>query len=361
MSEILLGGLLAQEAANIFPNARLSEVEASDVCLEEDLFGMPILERKAGANAVLLRASRLSSADLARLENIQNAYGLSASEISVEWGGQAKSIVALHSIQSGAPLSPEARDILHAVLDAPNAKIAKASVIGGGYRAAAYELASGEHRDLAYTHQGAEQDFATIDIEPLQTGFYKFERFRYQHKRFDGALSNLVTREVLTSGDAVVVLPYDPVLDQIVLIEQMRPAALARRSFDAWGLEAVAGVIGIGEAPQYTVERELEEEAGLRLQGLFPLAPCYQSPGTVSQMMYLYIAGVDLSGYQPGIFGLAEEDEDIRSLLLSREAGIELLKTGEANNAPLQILLYALALRREEIAQDLLAARFIPE
>lgn len=173
--------------------------------------------------------------------------------------------------------------------------------------------------------------------------------------RFDGELSESIAREVLVTGDAAVVLPYDPIRDEVVLIEQMRPAALSRHSLDAWGLEAVAGLIGIGENPEETAMREIEEEAGLTPKGLYPIAPCYQSPGCVSQMMYLYIAHVDLSEYRAGHFGLPDEHEDIRSHVLSREKAVALLKTGEANNAPLQILLYALALDHAEIRKTLLA------
>ena len=39
-----------------------------------------------------------------------------------------------------------------------------------------------------------------------------------RHKRFDGANSAVMLRSVLRAADAVTVLPYDPVLDQVVLI-----------------------------------------------------------------------------------------------------------------------------------------------
>ncbi len=361
MSEILLGGLMAEIAAQIFPEAKFTHVHAEDVECLEDRFGMPVLAAKPGTGAQLLRISRLNAADLERLENLQNAYRLARFEIVARWEDQSKAIAILSSNEEPASRIFDAEAILVAVANAQDKKTAKAAIIGGEYRAAAMELASHEIRDLRYTHPGQKSDIPELSIETLSTGFYQFERFRYKHKRFDGQMARETVREMLTSGDAVIVLPYDPVLDKIVLIEQMRPAALARRSFDAWGLEAVAGVIGLNEKPEETAERELEEEAGLALKSLYPLAPCYQSPGTVSQMMYPFIASVDLTDYEPGIFGLAEEEEDIRSLVLTREEGVDLLRTGEANNAPLQILLYALALSHEKIVQHLLAGQGNPE
>ncbi len=349
MTDILLSGLLARQAGALFPDAKMEWVDAPDLRLAEDGFGMSVVTREPNQLVKLLRVSRLDDADLVRLARIETAYQLSRNNIAFVKDGENRTISMPISIGETAPVSHEAEAVLNAVADAQSDGLARAIVIGAGYRLAAFDLAKKDVRGMEYTHAGSPSDFVELQREPLYTGFYNFERFRYRHKRFDGSTSELTVRDMLVSGDAVVVLPYDPVRDEVVLIEQMRPAALSRGIYDAWELEAVAGVIGQGEAPEYTAARELEEEAGLAAGALYPIAPCYQSPGSVSQFMYLYIAKVDLSEYQAGIFGLDDEHEDIRTHVLSREAAIGLLKTGEANNAPLQILLYALALELEEI------------
>ena len=78
-------------------------------------------------------------------------------------------------------------------------------------------------------------------------GYFKLDIYRLKHRLFEGGWSGEMTREVFRRGHAVSVLPYDPVLDQVVLIEQFRPGAYAALDsgwFDAdaspWLIECVA-------------------------------------------------------------------------------------------------------------------------
>ncbi len=356
MTEILLAGLLSDWARTQFQNATFAAVLAPQVSISEDGLGMPVLLASEG-NAELLCVSELSQEERASLERVASAYALESKEVKVVEGDRMVAYRALGSSHAPALRDDRAIEILEGVLAAKTEHLARAIVIGAGYRLAAYALAHEDDRDRKHTHIGRAADLPELDIHPLEMGFYEMVRMRYRHKRFDGEISAPLDRDVLVSGDAAIALPYDPLLDQVVLIEQLRPAALARRSLDAWGLEAVAGLISQGETAQYTAARELEEEAGLEAIGFWPVSPSYQSPGTLSQFMYPFVVGVDLTHYEEGNFGLPSEGEDIRTHILAREQAIAFLKTGEANNAPLQILLYELALNCREISAHLLAER----
>ena len=57
--------------------------------------------------------------------------------------------------------------------------------------------------------------------ETLQ-GFFSVEEYDLSYKKFDGSHSEVVTRGALISSDAVIVLPYDPVSDRVLLVEQFR-------------------------------------------------------------------------------------------------------------------------------------------
>ena len=54
-----------------------------------------------------------------------------------------------------------------------------------------------------------------------------------------------MTREVFERGNAAAVLPYDPVLDAVVMIEQFRVGALAAGR-SPWLIEIVAGIVEEG-------------------------------------------------------------------------------------------------------------------
>lgn len=175
--------------------------------------------------------------------------------------------------------------------------------------------------------------------------FFAVEEYDLSYPRFDGADSVVVNRAAFVSGDAVTVLPYDPPRDRVLLVEQFRAGPFARGDRRPWSLEAVAGRIDPGETPEDAARREAEEEAGLTLGALLPVAGYYSSPGAKTEFLYSFVALADLPDGAAGVFGLAEEAEDIRGHLLGFEALMALVASGEVNNGPL--ILTALWLERE--------------
>ncbi|WP_137110775.1 NUDIX domain-containing protein [Rhodobacter sp. SY28-1] len=181
--------------------------------------------------------------------------------------------------------------------------------------------------------------------DPAHAGFFAVNRHQLRHRRFDGGMSDLLTREVFVVGDAVTVLPYDPVRDRVLLIEQFRMGPFGRGDPLPWQLEAIAGRIDPGESPEDAARREAVEEAGLVLGRLEKVAEYYPTPGAVAEFLYSYVALCDLPDGVAGVFGAAEEGEDIKGHLLSFGRLVEVMASGEIGNAPL--LLTVLWLQRE--------------
>ena len=181
--------------------------------------------------------------------------------------------------------------------------------------------------------------------DPAHAGFFAVNVHRLRHRRFDGGQSDLLTREVFVVGDAVTVLPYDPVRDRVLLIEQFRMGPFGRGDPLPWQLEAIAGRIDPGETPADAARREAVEEAGLVLGRLEKVAEYYPTPGAVAEYLYSYVALCDLPDGVAGVHGAAEEAEDIKGHLLSFDRLVEVMATGEIGNAPL--LLSVLWLQRE--------------
>lgn len=196
-------------------------------------------------------------------------------------------------------------------------------------------------------------DAVTLDkTERLHNGFFAADALTYRHRRFDGATSNPLRREVFINGDAVCVLPWDPTTDKVLLIEQVRAGLVARGDPNPWNLEAIAGMQDQPESAEATARREAQEEAGLPLGRLVKVAEYYPSPGILTEFVTSFIAEADLSSHAEGIHGLASEDEDIRTLILPRSTAMEALQTGEIRNAPLIIALLALERMREQFLAD---------
>ena len=150
-------------------------------------------------------------------------------------------------------------------------------------------------------------------------GYFSLETLTLRHRLFEGGWSAPMRRELFQRGDAVGVLPWDPVKDELVLIEQFRVGAL-RDGHSPWMLELVAGIVEAGESDSEVVHREAEEEAGCRLGRLEPIATFYPSAGACSEQIRLFVGEVTQS--QPGtVQGLESEHEDILVHQLPRESG----------------------------------------
>ncbi|RDE24080.1 ADP-ribose diphosphatase [Motiliproteus coralliicola] len=196
--------------------------------------------------------------------------------------------------------------------------------------------------------------FSTEDIELLQTervydGFFKLDRVQLRHRLFDGGWSDPLTRELFVRDDAVCLLPYDPVRDQVLLIEQFRVGALQDPS-SPWLLELVAGIVEPGETVEQVALREAEEEAGLSVQRLEPICCYHVSPGGSQEQIHLLCGQID-SRDQGGIFGLAHEGEDIRALVVSRKEAFAAVTEGRINNAATLIALQWLQMNHQRLQQ----------
>jgi ADP-ribose pyrophosphatase len=184
--------------------------------------------------------------------------------------------------------------------------------------------------------------------ETLFQGYYRVDRFHLSHERFEGGTVGPFTREVLERGHAVAVLPYDPLTDHVLLIEQFRPGPVAASDPEAWQIEIIAGIIDAGEAPEQVALRESQEEANCTLDELAQIAECYLSPGCNSEYCTLYVGrtNLDLAG---GVHGLSAEHEDIRTHILHLDEAMDWLALGKIRTAPAIMALQWLALHRDEL------------
>ena len=175
--------------------------------------------------------------------------------------------------------------------------------------------------------------------------YFSVEEYDLRFRRFDGAMSPEIDRAAFVSGDAVTVLPYDPVRDRVLLIEQFRMGPFARGDSQPWMLEPIAGRIDPGETPEHAARREAVEEAGLVLGDLIRVAGYYPSPAAKTEFLYSYVALCDLPDDAAGVFGAEVEAEDIRGHLMGFDAFMALVASGEVAVGPL--LITAFWLQRE--------------
>lgn len=193
-----------------------------------------------------------------------------------------------------------------------------------------------------------QNDYEIIKRDVVYQGFFRLVCNHLRFRLYDGGWSNVVMREVLERNPAAAVLPYDPVHDRVILIEQFRPGALANPD-SPWLKEIIAGIID-HEDPEQLVLREAQEEAGCEILDLYPICEYFVSPGGSNEQMFVYCGRVDAT-QADGIYGLVAENENIRTITLSTEDAFTQLQQGKIKTSPAIIALQWLQLNRGWLKQ----------
>ncbi|KUQ53973.1 ADP-ribose diphosphatase [Enterobacter bugandensis] len=196
----------------------------------------------------------------------------------------------------------------------------------------------------------AKNDVEIIARETLYSGFFSMDLYRFRHRLFNGEMSGEIRREIFERGHAAVLLPFDPVRDEVVLVEQIRIAAYDT-SESPWLLEMVAGMIEEGESVEDVARREALEEAGLVVGRTKPVLSYLASPGGTSERLSIMVGEVDATTAE-GIHGLADENEDIRVHVMSREQAYQWVEEGKIDNAASVIALQWLQLHYQTLRNE---------
>lgn len=320
----------------------------------------PVLVEQPGARAEGIVVRDIGLAEIARLDHYEGGFAFDTVEMTVEttvpevarvyrprpgqWQAGALWSLADWQARWGDVVTETAHDVmaLHGTMpaDAVLARYPQMLV-----RGASRLRARGDAAPTALRLAAQPDDVRVLSRRTPYARFFAVEEYDLTHRRFEGGQCKPILRAAFIACDAVTVLPYDPVRDRVLLVEQFRTGALARGDRQCWQLEAVAGRVDADETPEATARREAVEEAGLTLGDLLPVAQYYTSIGAVSEYLYSFVAPCDLPDGLAGTHGIEEEGEDIRTHVIAFDRLMELVASGEISNAPL--IITALWLQRE--------------
>lgn len=195
------------------------------------------------------------------------------------------------------------------------------------------------------------KDVFNLTKRILYKGFFSLLEYRFQYRKFDGSISEVVSREILERGHAVVLLAYDDKRDEVVLIEQIRIAAIETED-SPWMLELIAGMMDHeNESIEEVAKREALEEAGIVVGQCKPIISYLASPGGLTEKLHVLVGQVDASTAK-GVHGLAEENEDIKVHVVSREQAYKWVEEGVINNAASIIALQWLQLNHSTLRNE---------
>lgn len=324
----------------------------------------PLILPEPGADAVGLLADGLDAEDVARLDYYERVFGYDLRWVDLLIAGQVRSVqmfwppetsyqpgpffdLADWALSWGAINCRAAREVMgYRALKTPE----QVGQIYGNLhaRAASFVAAQAEAPILGPSGK-SRSDVTTTNLRRPYANFFAMEERDLRFTRFDGAESPEIERAAFLGTDAALVLPYDPVRDRVLLVEQFRMGPFARGDHGPWQLEPIAGRVDPGETPADCARREAIEEAGLELTALEPVHQGYPSPGSVTEFYHVFLGLTDLPDGAAGIGGVAGEAEDIKGHLFSFDAAMAMLDRGEIRVTPLALCLLWLARNRDRL------------
>lgn len=189
-----------------------------------------------------------------------------------------------------------------------------------------------------------EKDYEIIKREVMHSGIFCYVNYHLRHRLFKGGWTPIIHRELVERTCAAGILPYDPILDRVVLISQFRPGAM--KTDTPWLIEIVAGVIDTKEKPAEVAVREAQEEAGCKVQELYSIVDYFVSPGGSNEYIHIYCGRIDSKTIE-GVHGLENEHEDIYAFSLPVEEAFKLVRQGKIKTSPAIIALQWLQINRQ--------------
>jgi nudix-type nucleoside diphosphatase (YffH/AdpP family) len=103
-------------------------------------------------------------------------------------------------------------------------------------------------------------------------------------------------------------------------------------------IETCAGLLD-NDNPEDCIRRETEEETGFKISTVRKIFEAYMSPGSVTELLYFFVAEYTSLMKATDGGGIAHEQEDIEVLEIRLDAAMEMMNTGEIKDGKTIMLL----------------------
>ena len=173
--------------------------------------------------------------------------------------------------------------------------------------------------------------------EILSDNWYTLKKIRYEYSKKDGTVQTQ-TREVYDRGNGATILLYNIEQQTVILTRQFRLPTFVNGNTSGQMIEACAGLLD-QDNPEDCIRRETEEETGYQISHVEKVFEAYMSPGSVTEILYFFIAEYSDSMKKNAGGGLEHKEENIEVLEINIANAIEMIRTGEIKDAKTIMLL----------------------
>jgi nudix-type nucleoside diphosphatase (YffH/AdpP family) len=182
-----------------------------------------------------------------------------------------------------------------------------------------------------------------VNTEILSDNWYTLRKITYRRQKGDGT-TETHSRETYDRGNGAAILLYNKQSRTVILTRQFRLPTYVNGNPDGMMIEACAGLLD-KDKPEDAIRREAEEETGYKLAAVQKVFEAYMSPGSVTEILYFFIAEYSSAMKVNEGGGLEEEQENIEVLELPVDKAMQMIDSGEIKDAKTIMLLQYIKLR----------------
>jgi len=181
-----------------------------------------------------------------------------------------------------------------------------------------------------------------IKSDILSDNWYTLRKLTYEYVKKDGSVQ-VQTREAYDRGNGAVILLFNREKQTVILTRQFRLPTFINGNPTGMLIEACAGLLD-KDNPEDCIRRETEEETGYKIKDVQKILEAYMSPGSVTEILYFFIAEYSPLMKTGAGGGVAKEEENIEVLELDFKAALTMVETNEIKDAKTIMLIQYITL-----------------
>ncbi len=179
--------------------------------------------------------------------------------------------------------------------------------------------------------------------EILSDNWYTLKKITYDYLKRNGSWQTQ-SRETYDRGNGATILLYNRNFKTVILTRQFRLPSFINGNSTGMLIESCAGLLDKDNAED-CIKRETEEETGYKISTVKKIFEAYMSPGSVTEVLYFFIAEYSSNMKINEGGGVAHEQEDIEVLEIKFDTALNMVDTGEIKDGKTIILLQYLRLK----------------
>lgn len=176
-----------------------------------------------------------------------------------------------------------------------------------------------------------------IEEKLLSDNWYILKKITFDYQNPSGKWSRQ-SREAYDRGNGSTILLYNKAQKTVILTRQFRMPTYVNGNPTGMLIETCAGLLDKDNAED-CIRRETEEETGYRVTDVQKVFEAYMSPGSVTEILYFFVAEYHKNMKVNEGGGAEHENENIEVLEIPFQEALSMIQMGEIKDGKTIMLL----------------------